>query len=92
MKVFVDFFSVLSDWFGQDTIVIELPTRATYGDLQDHLRRGQGSAAPDQIWGGAKGCFSDRILATRNGRPIKDRGAMLQDNDRVKLWPMMAGG
>ncbi len=92
MTVFVEFFSILSDWFGTGAINVELPAGATYGDLLDHIRHGQGSPTPAQIWDEAKGCFSGRILATRNGCPIKERGVMLQDRDRVKFWPMMAGG
>lgn len=92
MRVTVRFMGPLREFAGGETVELELPQGASYGQALDELDRCLGRRLPDRIWDSSARDFKAGILVMGAGRDLTDRGAVLEDGEEIKVLPMLGGG
>ena len=81
MRVRVELFAGLREVIGQHEIEVELPERASVGDLREGLGRDFPKLAP----------FLPSLVCAVN-QEYRSREYLLQDGDEVALIPPISGG
>ena len=92
MKVTVIFLGILKTYTGEDTVVIEFPEQASYGDLMHHIGQRFYGKLPEEIWDGDSETFKESVLAVGDGRDLQSSDTPLKENEEIKILLALAGG
>jgi len=92
MKITVMFIGPLADLVGRDTVRLELPRGAVYGDLLDDIGSRFGDKLQDRFWNQEATCFNEQVLVTGMDRDYSDRDMPLAENENIRIIPFLAGG
>jgi molybdopterin converting factor small subunit len=92
MKVRAVFHGILSEWMGTRVVSLELPSKASLVELLGQIRVMFGDRMPHQLWDSQRGNFAQQVLATRDGQPLRDPCAPLEDGQEIHFFLLLAGG
>lgn len=92
MKAKAIFHGILSEWFGTGELFLELPQGASLRVLMCQLRERFFHRIPQQLWDPAKQAFVGQVLATKDGEPLKDLEAILEEGEEIHFFLLLAGG
>ena len=92
MKITVQFMGPLRDYVGEKTVEFDLAEQATYGALLEEIGHRFGHCFPEKIWDSNGGGFKAGILIMGTGRDLEDRETLLNEDEEVKILPLLGGG
>jgi molybdopterin converting factor small subunit len=92
MKVTVQFMGPLKDYVGEKTVQFDFPDQATYGTLLEEIGSRFGQCFPEKIWDSNGGGFKAGILILGTGRDLEDRETLLNEDEEIKILPLLGGG
>jgi len=92
LKVTVIFLGMLKTYTGEDTVIIEFPEQASYGDLMQHIGQRFYGKLPEEIWDEESETFKDSVLAVGEGRDLQSPDTLLKENEEIKILLALAGG
>jgi molybdopterin converting factor small subunit len=93
MHVTVSFLGPFRDQLGTQTMVVELPAGASYGDLLDSIADTMQAKLADWAWDPVRGAFSRLVVVSRNlSLDLRDATTILADGDELIVVPPLAGG
>lgn len=91
MKVKIKPWGIFQEIVGERELIIDMPARATIGDLLSELTKRYGARFKDELFLPGKREIRPYIKILLNGHGV-DRGAKLNDGDSVAIFPPVGGG
>jgi molybdopterin converting factor small subunit len=92
MEIHLEFTGILKELFGTGSLHIELPARATFGDLMADIDRRFMDRLPESIWDRDKCEFKPGVLCVGEGRDLASIDTPLKDGETITIMAVMAGG
>ncbi len=92
MKVKVNFFGTLSRYTGVESVEIELPDGALYGDLLAELNERFGSHFPEKCWNRERAEFIKPISAIGSAGDLESKETPLFDEQEIHVLIPVSGG
>ncbi len=93
LQVTVSFLGTLRDQVGAQSLVVELPTTATYRDLLDGIAPTMRAKLPAWAWDDERQSFPKQMMVSRNlSVDLRDEQTSLADGDEIIVVPPLAGG
>lgn len=92
MNVTLNFLGLFKEYIGKDTVSMELPENANYGDLLNEIGNRYGEKLPKTLWDHEKREFKPGILCVGEGRDLETRDTTLKPGESISVVVHMAGG
>ena len=91
MVIHIKGVGTMKRYFGEDGREVEMPAGATLQDLMYVIDTNWGGTLSPQFWDADKKQFRGVIIAIDN-TPIREPNTVLQDNQEVLFFKVVAGG
>ena len=92
MNVNLNFLGLFKEHIGEETVSMELPENADYGELLDEIGRRYGKKLPKTLWDHEKREFQPGILCVGEGRDLETRNTIIKPEETISIVVHMAGG
>ena len=77
---------------GTETLSVELPEAAAFGDLMDEIGRRFADRLSESIWDKKNRQFKPGILCVGEGRDLESKDTPLKEGENITMMAVMAGG
>ena len=92
MKVTVTFLGILRQEAGRDTLVLDLPAGAVFGDVLDAIGRQLGDRLGNRVWNAETRAFRPGVNVIGEGRALDSRTTPLKEGESIQVLPVVGGG
>lgn len=92
MKIIFHPIGKIKEYFGSETVVVELDEHATLQDLIKFIKLRWNENIPDFMWDNKKNDFRGPVMFIVNGVVQLDRSAPLYQGDVIQISKVMVGG
>jgi molybdopterin converting factor small subunit len=92
MKIKINFMGMLSKYTGVESVDIELPDDARYGDLLDEIGARYGADLPEKCWDRNANEFIKPISAIGSNGDVELRDTPLTGTDEIHILIPISGG
>ncbi len=92
MEILVHFLGILRNRLGVETLLIELPEGAVFGDLMDDMARRFKDRSLENIWDQQNRQIKPGVLCIGEGRDFESVDIPLKHRENVRIMALMAGG